>query len=81
MRERVSASWIWFFILTFGLLVLMVGARPELQPTRGREQAPGPTIEMVGHAITWSAGSVLVIRLARSTHAQLRARGRDTKPS
>jgi hypothetical protein len=68
MRRLPISSWSLFIIMTLGVLVLLVGVRPELQ---GSEDRPGPgrKVEIVGHAITWSAAAALVVRMVRSTRA------------
>jgi hypothetical protein len=63
MRLPLS-SWSVFIIMTLGLIVLLVGQRPELQGSEGRS-GPGKTVQIVGHVITWSAAAVLTVRMVR----------------
>jgi hypothetical protein len=63
MRLPVS-SWSLFIIMTLGLLVLLVGQRPELEGSEGRS-GPGQAVRIVGHAITWSAAAALTVRMIR----------------
>jgi hypothetical protein len=67
MRVPVS-SWSLFIILTLGLIVLLVGQRPELQGAEG-ERGPGRGVRIVGHSITWSAAAVLTVRMIRSARS------------
>lgn len=67
MRVPVS-SWSLFIIMTLGLIVLLVGQRPELQAS---EDGPGPgkAVRIVGHSITWSAAAALTVRMVRSARS------------
>lgn len=67
MRVPIS-SWSLFIIMTLGLIVLLVGQRPELQAS---EDGPGPAkaVQIVGHSITWSAAAALAVRMVRSARS------------
>jgi hypothetical protein len=71
MRVPVS-SWSLFIIMTFGLIVLLVGQRPELQKS---EEGPGPgkAVRVVGHSVTWGAAAALTGRMIRSARSSLEA--------
>jgi hypothetical protein len=64
MRVPLS-SWSLFIIMTLGLIVLLVGQRPELARPEGRG-GPGKVVQIVGHSIAWSAAAVLTVRMIRS---------------
>jgi hypothetical protein len=65
MRLPIS-SWSLFIIMTLGLIVLLVGQRPELQGTEG-QGGPGKVVRIVGHSITWGAAAALTVRMIRSS--------------
>lgn len=65
MRVPVS-SWSLFIIMTLGLIVLLVGQRPELQGSEEEGPGPGKAVQIVGHSISWSAAAVLTVRMIRS---------------
>jgi hypothetical protein len=67
MRVPLS-SWTLFIIMTLGLIVLLVGQRPELSGPEGRSGA-GKTVQIVGHSIAWSAAAVLTVRMIRSARS------------
>jgi hypothetical protein len=67
MRVPLS-SWSLFIIMTLGLIVLLVGQRPELAGPEGRG-GPGKTVQIVGHSIAWSAAAVLTVRMIRSARS------------
>jgi hypothetical protein len=69
MLRRIN-SWVLSCVLGVGVLLLMIGARPELQPTEHRD-GRGPTVTIVGHALTWSTASVLTVRMVRATRRSL----------
>ena len=73
MLKQLINSWTIFFVMVFGLFLLMVSARPELQPRPGREDAPAENIALVGHMLTWTTGSVLAYRMLRGTREQVRS--------
>ena len=72
MGKRGDWSWGVFYVFTLGIVILMIGVRPELQPTLRDPVAPGPWIELVGHIVTWSAATVLVVRLILGTRSHIR---------
>lgn len=65
MRKLPISSWTLFIITTVGLIVLLIGQRPELAGHEGRG-GPGKTVQIVGHVIAWSAAAVLTVRMIRS---------------
>jgi hypothetical protein len=67
MRVPLS-SWNLFIVMTLGLIVLLVGQRPDL---RGPDDDPGPgrAVRIVGHSISWSAAAVLAGRMIRSARS------------
>jgi hypothetical protein len=73
MYKTLFDSWTIFFVMVFGLFLLMVSARPELQPRPGHEDAPGEKIELIGQILTWTTGSVLAYRMVRGTREQVRS--------
>jgi hypothetical protein len=64
MRLPIS-SWTLFIITTFGLVLLLVAQRPQLQGEDGR-MGPGQVVGIVGHTITWGATAALTVRMIRS---------------
>ena len=70
MQKRIS-SWVLFWVMCVGVMILMIGQRPSLQ-ARGQQDGPGPTIRIAGHSLTWTAAAALTVRMARSTRASLR---------
>lgn len=67
MRVPIS-SWSLFIITTMGLIVLLIGQRPELAGSEGRG-GPGKVVQIVGHSIAWSAAAVLTVRMIRSARS------------
>jgi hypothetical protein len=55
-------------IMTVGLIVLLVGQRPELAESEGRG-GPGKLVQIVGHSVAWSAAAVLTVRMIRSARS------------
>ena len=76
MRKILFDTWTIFGVLVFGLLLLMISARPELQPRRGHEDAPGDQIAVVGSVLSLASGSLLGFRMVRSS----RELARTNKP-
>jgi hypothetical protein len=74
MRRLPISSWTLFIITTFGLILLLVAERPELQRDEGRT-GPGQAVQIVGHTITWGAASVLTVRMIR--YARQRTKAED----
>jgi len=72
MRKRSSVLWGVFYVLTLGIIVLMISARPELQPTPRHPDAIGPEIAIVGHILTWGPGAFLIARMVVATRVQIR---------
>ena len=75
MLRRLVNSWTVFFVMVFGILLLMLSMRPDLQPRPGHPDAPAPTIELIGHVLTWTTGSVLAIRAIRDSRISARSQG------
>jgi hypothetical protein len=67
MRVPLS-SWSLFIIMTLGLIVLLVGQRPELAGSEGRD-GPGKVVQIIGHSIAWSSAAVLTVRMIRSARS------------
>lgn len=65
MRVPLS-SWSLFIITTLGLIVLLIGQRPELAGSEDEGPGPGRAVRIVGHSISWSAAAVLTVRMIRS---------------
>ena len=66
---RQIKQWAPLWVFTLGLVLMMFGARPELQPRPHQPEALGPTITMVGHGVAWPAAAVLVVRVLRQVRA------------
>lgn len=65
MLDRITNSWTVFSGLLFGLILLMISIRPDLQVRPGHEQTPAEEIELAGQILTWSCGTLLTYRMAR----------------
>ena len=77
MPRQPPSNWTLFYIMTTGLVLLMVSARPELQRKPGEDSAPATVIAVTGHVLSWTPGAVLVYRMVRSALQQ----GREDRPS
>ena len=66
---RQIKQWAPLWVFTLGLVLMMFGARPELQPRPHQPEALGPTITMVGHGVAWPAAAVLAVRVLRQVRA------------
>lgn len=75
MLQRVN-SWLLFCVMTVGVFLLMVGARPGLQATDHHGGA-GPTVSIVGHSLTWTSAAVLAVRMLRSSRSGIQHEQRE----
>jgi hypothetical protein len=78
LKSHLTNSWTIFGVLVFAVVLMMIGARPELQPRPSQaDEAPGPTIALVGQLLALTSGTVLTYRMVRGT----RDAARTNKPS
>jgi hypothetical protein len=70
MLARITNSWTVFTGLVFGIILLMISIRPDLQARPGNEQTPAEEIEVVGQILTGSCGAVLTYRMVRGLREQ-----------
>ncbi|PRQ06814.1 hypothetical protein [Enhygromyxa salina] len=70
MFERITNSWTLFSGLLFGVILLMISIRPDLQARPGHEQTPAEEIKLAGQVLAMSCGSVLTYRMVRGARQQ-----------
>jgi hypothetical protein len=70
MFKRLLNSWTVFAGLVFGVLLLMISIRPDLQVRPGHEQTPANEIQLAGQIVTLTCGTVLAYRMVRDLRQQ-----------
>jgi hypothetical protein len=70
MFERITNSWTVFIGMLFGIVLLMISVRPDLQARPGNERAPGEEIGVVAKILTGSCGAILTYRMVQGIREQ-----------
>lgn len=79
LKSHLTNTWTFFGVLVFALVLMMIGARPELQPRPSHpDDGPGPTIALVGELLALTSGTVLTYRMVRGSRE---VAARTNKPS
>jgi hypothetical protein len=76
LKSHLTNTWTFFGVLLFAVVLMMIGARPELQPRPSQPDEPGPTIALVGELLALTSGTVLTYRMVRGA----REGARTNKP-